>query len=310
MRTAIGYTRVSTEGQAFEGVSLEAQRERISLWAKANDYNLIKIHVDAGISGGKTENRPALKMALKQVISGPHALVVYSLSRLARSTRDTLAISDQLDKAGADLVSLSEKIDTTSASGKMIFRLLAVLAEFERDLIGERTKSAMNHLRKNRRLIGAIPYGYDLASDGETLLDNKQEQKNFTLIMSFHAKGYSFRQIKTELEKLGIKAKRGGNCWHPSGLRYMIKNAKKWNPTQSENPDHQIDQARGHGIKERSFNDIPAKSKRKSKHGKNGSKARLQRGRISPPNSSIGRRKIRRIKTKAIKDSPGSIPGP
>jgi len=71
--------------------------------------------------------------------------VVYSLSRLSRSTKDTLQIAEKLDKAGADLVSLSEQIDTTSASGKMVFRLMAVLNEFERDQISERTSAALQH---------------------------------------------------------------------------------------------------------------------------------------------------------------------
>ncbi|MCH7872780.1 MAG: recombinase family protein [Planctomycetes bacterium] len=57
------------------------------------------------------------------------ALVVYSLSRLARSTRDAIEIAERLDRAGADLVSLTERLDTTSAAGKMLFRMLAVLAE-------------------------------------------------------------------------------------------------------------------------------------------------------------------------------------
>jgi site-specific DNA recombinase len=67
-------------------------------------------------------------------------LFVYSLSRLARSTKGTLAIPDRLQKADADLVSLSEKLDTNSAAGKMVFRMLAVLEEFESDQISERTK--------------------------------------------------------------------------------------------------------------------------------------------------------------------------
>ena len=94
------------------------------------------------ISGKRADNRLALQEALKAVSAGKGVLIVYSLSRLARSTRDTL-----LDKSGADLVSLSEKIDTTSAAGKMVFRLLAVLNEFERDLISESATAAMARLR-------------------------------------------------------------------------------------------------------------------------------------------------------------------
>src|SRR6266540_4221445 len=146
--SAFGYTRVSSEGQATEGVSLDAQRARIAAWCAANDAELIDTFVDAGISGGRADNRPGLQRALDAVCRGKgHVLVVYSLSRMARSTKDTISISEHLHKSGANLVSLSEKIDTTSAAGKMVFRLLAVLAEFERDLASERTKLAAAYKR-------------------------------------------------------------------------------------------------------------------------------------------------------------------
>lgn len=133
MNKAIGYIRVSTEQQAEEGVSLAAQKAKIAAWCEINDYELANVFVDAGISGKSMDKRQGLRDALAAVKKGG-VLVVYSLSRLARSTKDTLAISEQLGKAGADLVSLSEKIDTTGAAGKMMFRMLAVLAEFERDV--------------------------------------------------------------------------------------------------------------------------------------------------------------------------------
>lgn len=149
MQNAIGYLRVSTAGQVEDGVSLDAQRAKVEAWALANDYTLLGVQVDAGLSGGRADNRPGLQRAIAEACRQKAALVVYSLSRLARSTRDTLAIGEQLDRAGADLVSLSEKIDTTSAAGKMVFRMLAVLSEFERDQISERTKSALQHMLRN-----------------------------------------------------------------------------------------------------------------------------------------------------------------
>ncbi len=119
---AIGYIRVSTPGQANNGVSLEGQRERITAWCEMYGYVLDAVHVDAGISGKRADNRDGLQKALKAVCKRRgQAIVVYSLSRLARSTQDCLAIAEKLRKAGADLVSLSEKIDTTTAAGKMVF---------------------------------------------------------------------------------------------------------------------------------------------------------------------------------------------
>ena len=131
----IGYTRVSTDEQAREGISLQAQREKILAWASALDFDVIALEEDAGISGKNIRAREGLKRALELACSEKAALVVYSLSRLSRSTRDTLMVAEMLDVAGADLVSLSERIDTSSAAGKMVFRMLAVLNEFERDQI-------------------------------------------------------------------------------------------------------------------------------------------------------------------------------
>jgi DNA invertase Pin-like site-specific DNA recombinase len=160
MQKAIGYARVSTIGQAEDGVSLEAQEARVHAWCNLNGYELVGVMVDRGLSGGRADNRPALQQALQAVGKGD-ALVVYSLSRLARSTKDTLAIAETLDRRGADLVSLSEKIETTSAAGKMLFRLLAVLSEFERDVVAERTSMAMRHLQASGHYIGGgTPFGF------------------------------------------------------------------------------------------------------------------------------------------------------
>ena len=115
---AVAYVRVSTEDQAQEGVSLAAQRSKLRAWCDLHDHDLITIHEDAGISGASAEKRPGLQAALNEACRKKAVLLVFSLSRLARSTMDALLISERLERAGADLVSLSEKIDTTTAAGR------------------------------------------------------------------------------------------------------------------------------------------------------------------------------------------------
>ena len=219
-QAAIGYIRVSTEGQAADGVSLDAQRAKIEAWAVLNDYDLAAVHVDAGISGKSALNRPGLQAALADCRTGS-ALVVYSLSRLARSTKDTIEISDRLAKSGADLVSLSEKIDTTSAAGKMVFRMLAVLAEFERDQISERTTTAMQFKKTKGELVGAIPYGHDLADDGVRLLDNAEEQAAIAQARELKASGLSLRKIAAELQRRGFVS-RAGTMFQPGQVQRML----------------------------------------------------------------------------------------
>ena len=218
---AVGYIRVSTEGQVVDGVSLDAQRAKIEAWALLNDYTLTAVHVDAGISGKSALNRPGLQAALADCRQGS-ALVVYSLSRLARSTKDTIEISDRLAKSGADLVSLSEKIDTTSAAGKMIFRLLAVMAEFERDQISERTTAALQFKKsRGEKTGGAVPFGRDLADDGVTLTENAAEQSVIQQARELKASGLSLRKIAVELQRRGFVS-RAGTMFQPGQIQRMV----------------------------------------------------------------------------------------
>jgi DNA invertase Pin-like site-specific DNA recombinase len=224
---AIGYARVSTDGQATDGVSLDAQQARIRAWCEANSVELVGLHVDAGLSGCRSDNRPGLQRALLAACKQRTALVVYSLSRLARSTKDAIPISEQLAKHGADLVSLSERIDTTTAAGKMVFRMLAVLAEFERDQIAERTKGALSHMRtQGKRISGRLPYGYDLAPDGQNLLPNQQEQEGLRVMLALRKAGKGRRRIAAALSKQGIPTKTG-TAWSSQAVGAILKRDMK-----------------------------------------------------------------------------------
>ncbi len=217
---AIAYIRVSTEEQASEGVSLAAQQAKIEAWCLANDYELANVFVDAGISGKRADNRPALNEALDAAGKGD-ALIVYSLSRLSRSTKDTLAIAERIEKAGADLVSISEKLDTTTPAGRMVFRMLAVLSEFEREQIADRVKTAMQHKKSRGELVGAVPYGKELADDGVTLIDNPTEQEVITEARRLHGAGLSLRKIASILTEKGFST-RNGKTFAATQIQRMV----------------------------------------------------------------------------------------
>ena len=218
MQKAIGYIRVSTQGQADEGVSLSAQRAKIEAWCIANDMELAAVFQDAGISGGSMAGRDGLHSAMKATTKGM-ALVAYSISRLARSARDMLAIDETLDRKGADLVSLTEKIDTTTAAGRMVFKMLAVLADFERDQIAERTKMALAHKKAKGEVYAPVPFGYE-AIEGR-LVTVKREAKIVGEILAMREAGASFASIADTLNERGIEGKRGGR-WFASTVRYMV----------------------------------------------------------------------------------------
>ncbi len=217
---AVGYIRVSTDEQVRNGVSLDAQTASIKAWAQSLNITLLKIIEDAGISGTGIRQRPGLQEALKLACDRKAVLVVYSLSRLSRSTKDTLQIAERLDKAGADLVSLSERIDTTCAAGKMIFRLMAVLNEFERDQVAERTSAALQHKKAQGLVYSPVPYGYE--RQGDTLVPVKDELRILELMRSFRSQGRSYAWIASYLTGRGIPTKNGGQ-WHPATVRGMVK---------------------------------------------------------------------------------------
>jgi DNA invertase Pin-like site-specific DNA recombinase len=193
---AIGYIRVSTEDQAKEGISLDAQEAKIRSWAELNNAHETFIFRDEGLSGKRSDNRQGLQSAIDSVGNGD-ALIVYSLSRLSRSTKDTLVLSEMLLKKEADLVSLSEKIDTTTAAGKMVFRLLAVLNEFERDQISDRTRFALAHKKIKREWVGRIPFGYRV--EDNHLIEDAEAMKRIKQAKRMKTEGKSYREISRAL---------------------------------------------------------------------------------------------------------------
>ncbi len=222
-RKAIGYVRVSTAGQAAEGLSLEAQRARIEAAAAAAGLELVAIHADEGLSGKRADNRPGLVAALEAACRAKAVLVVYSLSRMSRSVTDTLAIVARLDKAGAGFVSLTESIDTTTAAGRMMVTMLAAFAAFERELTAERTATVLHHKRANGERTGGIPFGW--ADEGGRLVAIPAEQAVLERIAACRAAGLSYREIAAELSAAGILTKQGKAKWTHTAVASIVKRA-------------------------------------------------------------------------------------
>ena len=136
---AIGYIRVSTEGQATEGVSLDAQASKIRAYCELNDFELVEIICDAGKSAKNTD-RDGLQQCLTMLSNNEaSALVVYKLDRLSRKVLDALNLISEIESHGASLHSIVEKLDTQSALGKFFVNMTAALSQLERDQVSERT---------------------------------------------------------------------------------------------------------------------------------------------------------------------------
>lgn len=226
MSTAIGYLRVSTEDQAKEGVSLDAQAERIRAFCLLNNHHLDAMYRDEGLSGKKADNRPGLVNALDHVCREQGILVVYSLSRMSRSVRDTIDIAERLTTAGANLSSLTEAFDTSTATGRMVFKLLAVFAEFEREILGERTSAALQHKARNGERVGRYAkFGYQLVAGVQEPCP--QEQGTIHVMQSFKLQGISCKDIAAFLNSGMVYFR--GRPWRTEQVQKILKGIKNAN---------------------------------------------------------------------------------
>lgn len=153
-----------------------------------------------------------------------NGVVIYSLSRLGRSTSDLLDIAKLMDKKGVAIHSLTEKLDTTSAVGRFFFILTSGLAEMERGLISERTIAALAQKRSNNeRTNFNAPFGYEFTVDGK-VVQNDHEQHILRLVAELRAQGESVRKIQQRLTDDGY-LNRNGKPFATSAIFYMMKKA-------------------------------------------------------------------------------------
>jgi site-specific DNA recombinase len=207
----IAYLRVSTDKQVDRGISLEAQRAKVAAYAALYDLVLVDVVVDAGASA-KTLERPGLQRALAMLKRGDaEALLVVKLDRLTRSVRDLGLLVERYFAPGkAALLSVSEQIDTRSSAGRLVLNVLASVSQWEREIVGERTSAAMQHLSACGRYTGGlVPYGFRVAADGEHLEPDVDEQLVVEQARVLRASGLSLRAVAVELEHLGMLSRSG-----------------------------------------------------------------------------------------------------
>ena len=200
------YVRVSTQDQAQHGFSLNAQEESLGNYAKALGYDIFKIYRDEGKSA-KDLKRPEMQQMLQDAEAKKFsAIFIYKLDRFSRSLKDLILTIDKLKDLGIDFVSLQDKIETTSASGKLMFHIISAFAEFERNIIGDRTKFGMERKAREGGFITKAPKGYSLIN--KELIINEQEAEQVQKIFEeFLNSDISLTQLakKHDLTTTGIK---------------------------------------------------------------------------------------------------------
>jgi site-specific DNA recombinase len=206
MTRAIGYIRVSTDKQADQGVSLEAQRAKLQAYASLYDIELVDLVVETG--SAKSLGREALQATLRRLQAGEaEALIVTKLDRLTRSVADLGRLVDDYFKDYA-LLSVGEQIDTRSAAGRLVLNVLGSVSQWEREVIGERTSTAMQHMKAaNQYTGGQPPYGYTLTAG--QLVKHEGEQAVLALVRTYRERGLSLRAIANVLAEQGIRSRTG-----------------------------------------------------------------------------------------------------
>jgi site-specific DNA recombinase len=215
------YLRVSTEAQASIGTSLAIQEEQIRAYCKSQTLRVAAVYRDQGQSAG-TLKRPALTALLKDAKSGQFSVVcAYKLDRLTRSLQDLARLLGFFEKHGITLASLGESLDTSTAAGRLTVNVLASVAQWEREAIGERIAAALRHKRSRGEVYGSTPYGFERR--GKRLVPDERELSVVRRIHRLRQRGRSLHRIAGKLNSDGVPTK-NGRRWAASTVLYLINN--------------------------------------------------------------------------------------
>jgi DNA invertase Pin-like site-specific DNA recombinase len=203
----LAYVRVSSEEQADSRAGLEAQRAAIRRECERRGWEIVEVIEDAGFSA-KDLKRPGVRAALQELErGGADALVVAKLDRLSRSMLDFTAVMARAQKQGWALVALDCAVDTTTPAGEAMAHVLATFAQFERRLIGQRTREALEVKRKQGVRLGRPP---------------SISPKLARRIRSMRSRGMTLQAICDKLNAEGVPTARGGSTWRPTSLRTVL----------------------------------------------------------------------------------------
>ena len=214
----VGYTRVSTAEQAKDGWTLAQQRADIVAECERRGWELVDVVEDAGYSGTK-DDRPGLLRVLAMLRRRQAgAVVVARLDRLARSTQQLCDYIVQSKKQRWSMVALDVALDTTTANGRFMVRVLAAVAEWESEMNGERVRQGMAEAAASHRAEGrAVPWGFKPQVDDATTVR----------ILAARQAGQSYGRIAAALDAEQVPTPGGGARWYPSTVAGIVKRAER-----------------------------------------------------------------------------------
>jgi DNA invertase Pin-like site-specific DNA recombinase len=216
------YTRVSTEDQAKEGFSLDAQLERLRFYAKAQSWEVAGEYVDEGHSG-RTTKRPQYQRMMEERAKWD-TLLVLKMDRIHRNSRNFMGMMDALRKEGKEFASVTESLDTSTAMGRFVMDIIQRIAQLESDQIGERTYVGMEQKAKSRagNLGKPAPYGYRYTPEGPFAIV-EEEAAFVRIIFDSYVKGEKRSDIAQNLVEMG-RTTRAGKPWTRWSVADILQN--------------------------------------------------------------------------------------
>lgn len=207
MTAAIGYVRVSTDKQDN---SIDAQERLIRAQAMLKGMELTEVIIDRDEFSGDLD-RPGVQRVLALVKAGKvSAVIISKLDRLTRSTRDAIDLIELFAKKDCALISVAESLDTESPMGRFFVRMIASIAELEREMIGSRTAAGMQNLKAQGMPAGPAPYGMRSVGKKQPMVEDAAEQAVVARVKALHITGMSMPKIAATLNGLGLTTRRGG----------------------------------------------------------------------------------------------------
>jgi site-specific DNA recombinase len=225
MANAFGYVRVSTDEQAREGESLDAQRARIIAAAAAAGDHLVDVLLDDGRSA-KNLKRPGLQALLGRMRAGEaERLWATKLDRVTRRPADLEYLFEHHFGADAPhrLMLANEPHDAKTPAGRLTLRILCAIGQHELEVTSERTRTIVDHKRADGRVVGGLPLGFD--RDGDKLVPNAGEQAILARARELRGAGVGYHTIARTLADEGHKTKRGGS-WRACTVAKLLERAE------------------------------------------------------------------------------------
>jgi site-specific DNA recombinase len=218
------YARVSTQGQMENDYSsLESQTERLREYCQSREgFEVYKVYEDGGFSGSTLE-RPAVKRLLQDIRDGKvNCVLTYKIDRIARSVKDFHNLIDFFDQYGVNFISITQSFDTQSAMGRLLRNILCDFAQFEREMISDRTKDKMQQRAQKGMWNGGLPpYGY--AKIDKKLVLDTVESERVTFMFERFAKRPSLAALREDLHNRGWFA-RSGQGWGKTSIDHILRN--------------------------------------------------------------------------------------